>query len=235
MTSRRAFILLISLLLPTSLPAQSPDSARGVGVEDSERIRFAVRAGWNVALGLTASDGLDPDHVSGIVAGVGMHVPLNRWLSIEPELLISQKGGAVVQRTFDIRFRWSDTSFAIFDRTTRIRSTYIELPVSARVTVRLRRGSRIFVFGGFHVARLLASAMELELSSRGSDERTTSAAPLELASFDVGWQAGVGSATSFSDVAVECDVRYTAAFSEAQRSGVPIRNEVLSLALRFGF
>jgi hypothetical protein len=134
----------------------------------ARQIDAGVTGGINVA-NLALGDGADVsfDHRIGLVAGGFVTFPLRERLSLQPEVLFSQKGAA----------------FDEFGATGRIELDALDVPVLARYQF-----GRLFVVGGPSLSLKLRARQVLEF---GDDEEAVDLED-DVESFDFGVVGGVG-------------------------------------------
>lgn len=144
-------------LLPTLTWAQTP-------------VTFGVKAGVNSStLSVEDNSGLETSRIWGAVAGVFLGANVNDNLSVQVEGLFSQRGA-------------KDTSTP---STTKIRLTYLDVPVVVRLGNTTTSGTHFHVFTG--------PQLSLKLKAEGiNDVFGTEDLDEEVESMDFGWTLGAG-------------------------------------------
>jgi hypothetical protein len=157
----------------------------------------------------------------GAITGVYLHLPMNRVLSLRPEVLFSLKGGRILAQIE------GSSSLALVD----IELAYLELPVMARLT--LPRGRfRPVVFGGpsgglqIGCDFLISTPTDSIHRTCGQDEVT------QVREWDFGWIAGAAVEMHLPRTTLALQGRYSAGFRSVLEGAVDLRNR--GLAVLFG-
>lgn len=212
----RAAVLVVALFLAGSAAAQ-------------QRAAFGAEVGYSRAdmIG-EASDLVEARQ--GAITGVYLHLPLNRVLSLRPELLFSLRGGRTLVRVAD------PPSIADLD----IELAYFEVPVLARAA--LPRGRfRPVVFGGPSLA--VQIGCDFVLTGDTSSTRLTCGQPREgeeeppplldqIRGWDLAWIAGAAIEMHLPRTVLALQGRYTAGTRSILEGPVDLRNR--GVAVLFG-
>jgi hypothetical protein len=163
----------------------------------------------------------------GAITGVYVHLPLNRVVSVRPELLFSVRGGRTlvgIARTDD---------FAEID----LELAYLELPLLARMV--LPRGRfRPAVFGGPSLALqigcdFLFITADTSRSTCGQEEESDlPELAQQVREWDLAWVAGAAMEMHLPRTTLSLQGRYSAGFRSVLEGGVDLRNR--GLAVLFG-
>jgi hypothetical protein len=157
----------------------------------------------------------------GAITGVYLHLPVNRMLSLRPEVLFSLKGGRTL-----VLITGTATE-ALAD----IELAYLEVPLLARWT--LPRGRyRPAVFGGPSAALRIGCDI-LFIVATDSTRRTCGEDDVgDVRRFDLGWIAGAAIEMHLPRTTLALQGRYSAAFRSFLDSEVDLRNR--GIAVLFG-
>ena len=186
------------------------------------------RAAVGAEVGYSRADlgGRDSDLVEsrqGAITGVYLHLPLNRMLSVRPELLFSLRGGRTLIRVTD------PPEITELD----VELAYLELPVLARL-VWPRGRIRPAVFGGPSFA--LQIGCDLGFQSPSGSSRATCGQDTtivrEVREWDLAWIAGAAIEMHLSRTTLALQGRYTAGLRSILEGPVDLRNR--SMAVLFG-
>jgi hypothetical protein len=164
----------------------------------------------------------------GAITGVYLHLPVNRMVSVRPEVLFSLKGG----RTLVLI---SDTSGTATEAVVDIELAYLELPILARWT--LPRGRfRPAVFGG-PSASLQIGCDFLFIVAADSNRQTcgqveVDPVPQQVRELDFGWIAGAAIEMHLPRTTLALQGRYSAGFRSFLKGNVDLRNR--GMAVLFG-
>jgi hypothetical protein len=199
--------------------------------------RAAAQAGAAVGAeaGYSRADliGEDSDVVEsrqGAITGVYLHLPLNRVVSVRPELLFSLRGGRTL-----VRLAGTDDLGEID-----LELAYLELPLLARMN--LPRGRfRPAVFGGPSVA--LQIGCDFLFTTADSTSRRTCGQEQEsdrpqlvdvdqVREWDLAWVAGAAMEMHLPRTTLSLQGRYSAGFRSVLQGGIDLRNR--GLAVLFG-
>jgi Outer membrane protein beta-barrel domain len=163
----------------------------------------------------------------GAITGVYVHLPLNRVVSVRPELLFSLRGGRTL-----VGIAGTD-DFAEID----LELAYLELPLLARMI--LPRGRfRPAVFGGPSLALqigcdFLFITADTSRSTCGQEEESELPGLVrQVREWDLAWVAGAAMEMHLSRTTLSLQGRYTAGFRSVLEGGVDLRNR--GVALLFG-
>jgi len=192
--------------------------ARGAGAQESAAV--GAQVGYSRA-DLTGENSDLVESRQGAITGVYLHLPMNRVLSLRPEVLFSLKGGrilALVQGT---------STIALVD----IELAYLELPLMARLT--LPRGRfRPVVFGGPTAGLqigcdfLISTPPDSTHRTCGQDEVT------QVREWDFGWLAGAAVEMHHPRTTLALQGRFSAGFRSVLEGNVDLRNR--GMAVLFG-
>jgi hypothetical protein len=165
----------------------------------------------------------------GAITGVYVHLPLNRVVSVRPELLFSVRGG---RTPVGIAGPPTD-DFAEID----LELAYLELPLLARMV--LPRGRfRPAVFGGPSLALqigcdFLFITADTSRSTCGQEEDSDlPALAKQVREWDLAWVAGAAMEMHLPRTTLSLQGRYSAGFRSVLQGGVDLRNR--GLAVLFG-
>ena len=215
MRSRLAWIIpLVLWLLPAGVAAQARTPRTPRKVVGAEVGYSRTTLGGPDASGLRSRQGA--------LTGVFLQVPLNRLLSIRPEVLFALKGGrarATVNESGEI---------VPLD----IELAYVEFPILLRAGT---RGSRFrpLLFGG--PAPAIQIGCDLQIVDPALPIRTTcDASVIAFSSFDLGLVAGGGLEMRFPRSSLSLEARYTTGMRSVL-SGVDVRNRAFALVLALTF
>ena len=168
----------------------------------------------------------------GAITGVYLHLPLNRIVSVRPELLFSLKGGRTVARIA------GSSTLADLD----IELAYLELPLLARLTLPGGR-FRPAIFGG-PSAGLQIGCDVLIIFSPDSTSRLTCGQKVrpeageeeeelsQVREWDIGWMAGAAIEMHLPRTTLALQGRYSAGFRSILEGNVELRNR--GMAVLFG-
>jgi hypothetical protein len=192
--------------------------ARSAGAQ-GERAAVGAQVGYSRA-DLTGRNADLVDSRQGAITGVYLHVPMNRMLSVRPELNFSLRGGRTVARV-----EGSET-IALID----IELAYLELPVLARLT--LPRGRfRPAIFGGPSAGVQIGCDFLIILPTdslrRTCGQKDTNG----VRKWDVGWIAGAAIEMHLPRTTLALQGRYSSGFRSVLET-VDLRNR--GMAVLFG-
>ncbi|HEX6669227.1 MAG TPA: porin family protein [Gemmatimonadales bacterium] len=163
----------------------------------------------------------------GAITGLYLHVPVNRVMSVRPELLFSLRGGQARVGIAD------GDDFAEID----VELAYLELPLLARFV--LPRGRfRPVVFGGPSVALqigcdfLFILAPDTSRSTCGERDTTDVIDVSQVREWDFAWVAGGAMELHLPRTTLSLQGRYTGGLRSVLEGGVDLRNR--TLAVLFG-
>jgi hypothetical protein len=157
----------------------------------------------------------------GAITGVYLHVPVNRVLSLRPEVLFSLKGGRTVALIT------GTTTLADID----IELAYLELPVLARLTLPGGR-FRPAIFGGPSAGIQIGCDVLIivpDTTTRltcGQDEVS------QVREWDFGWIAGAAIEMHLPRTTLALQGRYSAGFRSILEGNVDLKNR--GMAVLFG-
>ena len=177
---------------------------------------------------LTGEDSDVVESRQGAITGVYLHLPLNRVVSVRPELLFSLRGGRTL-----VRIAGSDDLGEID-----LELAYLELPVLVRLV--LPRGRfRPAVFGGPSMA--LQIGCDLLFITADITSRTTCGQEREgdlpglveqVREWDLAWIAGAAVEMHLPRTTLSLQGRYTEGFRSVLEGGIDLRNR--GVAVLFG-
>jgi hypothetical protein len=163
----------------------------------------------------------------GAITGVYLHVPVNRMVSVRPEVLFSLKGGRTL-----VLLAGTGT-VALVD----IELAYLELPILARWT--LPRGRfRPAVFGGPSAGLqigcdfLFIVAADSNRQTCGEEQEEDDPVAQPVRELDFGWIAGAAIEMHLPRTTLALQGRYSAAFRSFLKGNVDLRNR--GVAVLFG-
>jgi hypothetical protein len=192
--------------------------ARDAGAQ--ERAAVGAQVGYSRA-DLTGENSNLVESRQGAITGVYLHLPMNRMLSVRPEVLFSLKGGRILTAVA------GTSAIALVD----IELAYLELPLMARLT--LPRGHfRPVVFGGPSAGIqigcdfLIIIAADSIRRTCGEDEVT------QVRKWDFGWIAGAAIEMHLPRTTLALQGRYSAGFRSVLEGTVDLRNR--GMAVLFG-
>jgi hypothetical protein len=192
--------------------------ARGAGAQ--ERAAVGAQVGYSRA-DLTGENSDLVESRQGAITGVYLHLPMNRVLSLRPELLFSLKGGRILSLVA------GSPGVSLID----IELAYLELPVLARLT--LPRGRyRPVLFGGPSVG--LQIGCDFGVTSPDSTAHATCGQTdvSGIREWDLGWIAGAAVEMHLPRTTLALQGRYSAGFRSVIEGPVDLRNR--GIALLFG-
>ena len=195
--------------------------ARGAAAQ--ERAAVGAQVGYSSA-DLTGENSDLAESRQGAITGVYLHLPVNRVVSVRPEVLFSLKGG----RTLTL----VDGAVAEVD----IELAYLELPILARFT--LPRGRfRPVVFGGPSAGIqigcdfLFVVVPDSFRFTCGQDE-VTGVRVTGVREWDLGWIAGAAIEMHLPRTTLALQGRYSAGLRSLLEGPVDLRNR--GMAVLFG-
>ena len=186
--------------------------------------------GWRagIKVGLNVSDVWDSDYNIpgetvrvGFIGGGFLTVTVNKWFSVQPEILYTQKGfGLDGARIFGFPNN--------FDATVKL--DYIEIPVLAVVTIPTGSFATPMVYTG--------PSFDFKVSARatgsvGSLSESTSISKY-IHTFDFCWIFGGGVILDFGTLAVTAEGRYTISALDVTDNS-SMKNDLFSLLFGIGF
>jgi hypothetical protein len=193
-------------------------AARPAGAQ--ERMAVGAQVGYSRAdLTGQASDLVESRQ--GAVTGVYLHLPLNRLLSVRPEILFSLKGGTTLAQVS------GSSTIALVD----IELAYLELPLLARLT--LPRGRfRPAVFGGPSAGLQIGCDFLIIIMPADSVRRTCGEDDITgVREWDLGWIAGAAIEMHLPRTTLALQGRYSTGFRSVLEN-VDLRNR--GMAVLFG-
>ena len=214
-----AFALAALFALAPAAPARAQDWSMGytLGV---------TRSDFNAALG----DSL-PQSTVGFGFGLFFAYPLNSVIRVQPELLISVKGGAFKEPVYGFYYDVDTVlqEIKIGDVKRVMDLTYLELPLIVSASV-LGGPSSSF---RPHVQAGIAPAFRVLGRFRNSTTGAEPVNPDDANRFDVSWIGGIGADLRTRRASLRFDLRYTAGMMDVygEGSGPPGQNQVWSLIL----
>ena len=162
----------------------------GAGTASAQEVGYGARAGISLAdLAVDPDTGADSTFKLGLVAGGFVSWPLGDNLSIEPEVLFTQKGQKV-------------DALGVSGKVT---INYLEVPISAKYAFGQPGGRRFFVLGGPSIGFKLSAEASATFGGEEFDDDIDEA----IETVDFGVTAGAG--MSFGRFSV--DGRYTLGLS----------------------
>jgi hypothetical protein len=193
--------------------------ARVAGAQ--ERSAVGAQVGYSRA-DLTGENSNLVESRQGAITGVYLHLPMNRVLSVRPEVLFSLKGGRILTAVA------GSPDIALVD----IELAYIELPVMARLT--LPRGRfRPVVFGGPSAGIRIGCDFLIVFSADSTRRETCGQDPVsQLRWWDFGWIAGAAIEMHLPRTTLALQGRYSAGFRSVLEGNVDLRNR--GMAVLFG-
>jgi len=167
----------------------------------------------------------------GAITGVYLHLPVNRMVSVRPEVLFTLKGG----RTLVLLAGTSNT--AVVD----IELAYLELPILARWT--LPRGRfRPAVFGGpsaslqigcdFLFIPVVVADSSRQTCGQEQEQEEEDPVARQVRELDFGWIAGAAIEMHLPRTTLALQGRYSAGFRSFLKGNVDLRNR--GVAVLFG-
>jgi Outer membrane protein beta-barrel domain len=197
--------------------------ARIAGAQEGPAV--GAQAGYSRA-DLTGENSDLVESRQGAITGVYLHLPVNRMVSVRPEVLFTLKGG----RTLVLLTGTPNT--ALVD----IELAYLELPILARWT--LPRGRfRPTVFGGPSASLqigcdfLFIVAADTSRQTCGQEEEVDPV-PQQVRELDFGWIAGAAIEMHLPRTTLALQGRYSAGFRSFLKGNVDLRNR--GVAVLFG-
>jgi hypothetical protein len=193
-------------------------AARDAGAQ--QRAAVGAEVGYSRA-DLTGENSDLVESRQGAITGVYLHLPMNRVVSVRPEVLFSLKGGRILTAVT------GTSEIALVD----IELAYLELPVLARLT--LPRGRfRPVVFGG-PSAGIQIGCDFLTIFATDSTRRTCGQDPVtQVREWDFGWIAGAAMEMHLPRTTLALQGRYSAGFRSVLEGNVDLRNR--GMAVLFG-
>jgi len=224
---------------PVSVPKWRRISGRvatlvvALGLAAADRAAAQAGAAVGAEAGYSRADliGEDSEVVEsrqGAITGVYLHLPLNRVVSVRPELLFSLRGGRTL-----VRIAGTDDLGEID-----LELAYLELPLLARMV--LPRGRfRPAVFGGPSVALqigcdfLFITVDTTSRSTCGQEQEGDLPQLVEqVREWDLAWVAGAAMEMHLPRTTLSLQGRYSAGFRSVLQGGIDLRNR--GLAVLFG-
>ncbi|MBS1564867.1 MAG: PorT family protein [Bacteroidetes bacterium] len=206
----------LGMLLATSVKAQEPQAAG----EPVPTAKFGIKGGVNLT-NLYVDNVKDENMKVGFNAGLYAKVPLSRVVSIQPELLYSQKGAKL---TYDNVFGSGEYRFNL---------NYVEVPVSAVFNVAKNLNLHV---GGY--ASYLANANVKRMNDNGEASTIADLNEDNFHRFDYGLLGGVGVDVQNFTIGA----RYNYGLHEIGKSGSlsgnvtsNSKNSAINLFIGFGF
>jgi hypothetical protein len=222
--SCRALPLAVAALLLGTLPAAAQRSSRAVGFQ----------AGYaNARLRTEGLDGLS--NREGAFVGVYYRARLLSWLTLQPEVDFTIKGGEVPLLGLTSSVRSLSLDLGV-----------LEVPVLLKVAPPYRRERiRPFVFGGASLGlevgctrTLVGETQVRSVECSGSetvifDNDTLLVTPLEVPSPEASWIVGAGIQWEVKDIGIGLEARYQRGLRQVLPIETKVRNEmwVILLAL----
>lgn len=195
-------------------------------VAAQDRAAVGAEVGYSRA-DLTGENSQLVESRQGAITGVYVQVPVNRIVSVRPELLFSLRGGQAL-----VGIAGGD-DFAEID----VELAYLELPLLARFV--LPRGRfRPVVFGGPSVALqigcdfLFILAADTNRSTCGEPDTTDVIDVSQVREWDLAWIAGGAVELHLPSTTLSLQGRYTGGLRSVLEGGVDLRNR--TLAVLFG-
>lgn len=206
MNSRPSWTL--ALLAAVALVA-APATARAQST-------FGLVGGVNFAT-FSGDDAGDPDHRTGLVAGVFGAFPLGNVLTFRPELVYTQKGATYEEVGVETAFKLD----------------YVEVPVLLRVGVP-GVGMGLHALAGPTLSFEVGCSTDVQ--GGGIDAGADCEDDEERKSFLVGWQLGAGVDLPLAGVLLSLDGRYTFDLESVLDETVgDVSNRVWSVTASVGF
>jgi outer membrane protein with beta-barrel domain len=196
-------------------------AARDAGAQESAAV--GAQVGYSRA-DLTGENSDLVNSRQGAITGVYLHLPMNRMLSIRPEVLFSLKGGKILAAVE------GTSTIALVD----IELAYLELPLLARVT--LPRGRfRPVAFGGPSAGIQLGCDF-LILIPTDSIRRTCGQDEVnQVRKWDFGWIAGAAVEMHLPRTTLALQGRYSAGFRSVLEGSVDLRNRGMAVLFALTF
>jgi hypothetical protein len=192
--------------------------ARDAGAQESAAV------GAQVGYSRADLTGANSDLVAsrqGAITGVYLHLPMNRVLSVRPEVLFSLKGGRTVALI-------TGTSTLVdID----IELAYLELPILARLTLPGRRFSPA-IFGGPSAGIQIGCDILFVLPDSTTRLTCGQDDVSQVREWDFGWIAGAAIEMHLPRTTLALQGRYSAGFRSILEGNVDLRNR--GMAVLFG-
>ncbi len=191
-------------------------AARDAGAQEGAAVGAEV--GYSRA-DLTGENSDLVESRQGAITGVYLHVPMNRLVSVRPEVLFSLKGGrALITGT---------STLADID----IELAYLELPLLARLTLPGGR-FRPAIFGGPSAG--IQIGCDVVIVAPDSTTRLTCGQDdvSQVREWDFGWIAGAAIEMHLPRTTLALQGRYSAGFRSILEGNVDLRNR--GMAVLFG-
>lgn len=220
----KQLVAVVAISLVTFIGGTASAQQQQTSAENGLRAKFGLKAGLNLA-NLYVDEVDDESFKVGFNAGMYAKLPVTRGLSIQPELIYSNKGAKV---TYDTRVPLLGGEEGEY----RFNLHYVELPVMAVINI----VQNFNIHAGPYVSYLAAA----NITRLNDDNEVSRVADLKADNFnriDYGLAAGVG--LDFQNLTI--GARYNYGLREIGESGFSgeitknSKNSVLNVFLGFAF
>lgn len=191
--------LLLGLIVLTASPARAQGGSGAIIGVNFANIEF------------TDNDAPEPDRRTGLVGGVFVNVPLGASLSVQPEVLYSQKGA----------------KFQEGNNEARLELDYLDVPVLLRVTAGGQSG--LALFGGPSVGFKLRARSKIDVDGTTDEEDISD--DVETIDYGLVLGAGIQGGSFFLDGRYQWGLSNT----NKDKTEPEVKNKVLSIVLGFRF
>jgi hypothetical protein len=200
-----------------------------------------VQAGMKAGVNFSTSTGADAGNdqsITGIIGGGFVSINLSKWISLQPEIIFSQKGSK-----FDARrvFVNSPTDSVIQDGTFTSKLPYVEFPLLLRFNIVNESDFLPSLFAGpsfgFRASPTIAFEGTLTDSSGTRPFETKESASDAIKGTDIGLVVGGSLAIESGGGLVFVEVRYTKGLNSyyVDEAEVELKNSVVSVMLGLSF
>lgn len=196
-----------------------------------------LQAGMKAGLNFSNSTGADADKdqsITGVIGGGFVSINVNKWISLQPELLFSQKGSKVEGRQ---EFNAGEADSVIYDGTLTNRLPYVEVPVLLKLNIVNESDFTPSIYAGPSFG-LRASPTQ---SFEGTYTDSTGTRPYEskvtlsnlIKGSDVGLVIGGSLSVESGGGLVLIDVRYTKGLNSyhVAETELELKNSVISVMI----
>jgi hypothetical protein len=227
--------LTISLIATMFLLAVMPASAQIFGVGVKGGLNFATLRGDFIL----DDEDFDLDsglkNKTGLVLGVSFNTRLIPLLSLQPEILYSEKG-AKIKESFSFPIN-GQTISGSFEGTFDLK--YLEVPILLRAQLPVP-GFSPFLYAGPSVAYNLSADFTVEASAMGFTESESEDIKDQIKDFDVGFVVGGGLEFGLPLLKLHVEARYTMGLSNVVDNNefdtdLDLKNGVFSLMVGVTF
>lgn len=205
----------------------------GLAQAGEVEVQAGMKAGVNFSTSTGADAGMDQS-ITGIIGGGFVSINLSKWVSLQPEIIFSQKGSKVDTRRV---FVYSPTDSVIQDGTFTNKLPYVEFPLLFKVNIANESDFLPSLYVGpsfgFRASPTIKFEGTVTDSSGTRDFEAKESASDVIKGTDVGLVIGGSLAIESGGGLVFVEARYTKGLNSyyIDEANVELKNSVISVML----